>query len=234
MRKRFDGLPFPELVLSAAGMILVLTALGSGLSPVTQQNPAHLIIFVVLCALGAVATLFPRRCSPEIRVTDDLHPSRFTEVLGIRVIHGHHSDSCRFSNHEIRLGEKRICAGCLGLLAGSLIAIIITVTQATQSIPIPPQLGYIGLAFVLAGLAYSVMIPGSPPVLRTVLNALLVTGFALIYLVLPSERGLGLMGISLGIFWMYTRIRLSRWSHGRLSASCDEPCIENKGETSAL
>ncbi len=229
MRERFDGLPLPELVLSAVGMILVLVALGSGLSPVTQQNPAHLIVFVALCALGAVATLFPRRCSPEIRVSGDLPPSRYTDVLGIRVIHGHHSDSRNFSNHEIRLGEKRICAGCLGLLAGSFIAIIITVTQAIQSIPVPPQSGFLGLAFVAAGLAYSVLIPESPPVLRTALNAFLVAGFALVYLVLTSVRGLGLMGISLSIFWMYTRIRLSRWSHERLYAGCDEPCNEKMG-----
>ena len=210
-------------------MILVFSALENGLSPVTQQNPAHLIIFVVLCVLGAVATLFPRRCSPEIRVTGDLHTSRYTDVFGVRVIHGHHSDCSGFSNHEIRLGEKRICAGCLGLLAGSFMAIIIAVALAIQSVPVPPQSGPLGLAFVAAGLAYSVMIPGIPPVLRTVLNALLVTGFALIYLVLTGVRGLGLMGISLSIFWMYTRIRLSRWSHERLCAGCDEPCLEQMG-----
>ena len=229
MRERFDGLPLPELVLSAVGMILVFSALENGLSPVTQQNPVHLIIFVSLCVFGAVATLFPRRCSPEIRATADLPPSRYTDVLGIRVIHGHHSDCSGFINHEIRLGEKRICAGCLGLLAGSFMAIIIAVALAIQSVPVPPQSGPLGLAFVVAGLAYSVMIPGSPPVLRTVLNTFLVTGFALIYLVLTNVRGLGLMGISLSIFWMYTRIRLSRWSHERLCAGCDEPCLEQMG-----
>ncbi len=229
MSARFNGLPLPELVLSAVGMILVLYALENGLSPVTQQNPAHLIMFVALCALGAVATLFPRRCSPEIRVSGDLPPSRYTDVLGIRVIHGHHSDCSGFSNHEIRLGEKRICAGCLGLLAGSLIAIILTVTQAIHSIPVPSQSGLLGLAFVAAGLAYSVLIPGSPPVLRTALNVFLVTGFALVYLVLTSVRGLGLMGISLSLFWMFTRIRLSRWSHERFCGGCDEPCNEKMG-----
>jgi hypothetical protein len=226
MKERLDGLPLPELVLSAVGLILVFNALANSPSPVTQQNPTYLLIFVALCALGAVATLFPRKCSPEIRVTGDLHPSRYTDVLGIRVIHGHHSDCGDLSNHEIRLGGKRICAGCLGLLAGSLIAITITVAQAIQSIPVSPQSGYLGLAFVAAGLSYSVVLPGSPPVLRTVLNALLVTGFALVYLVLTNVRGLGLMGISLSIFWMYTRIRLSRWSHERLCAGCDEPCNE--------
>ena len=229
MRDRFDGLPLPELVLSAVGMILVLSALENGLSTVTQQNPVHLIIFVSLSALGAVATLFPRRCSPEIRVPGDLHTSRYTDVFGIRVIHGHHSDCRDLSNHEIRLGKKRVCAGCLGLLAGSIIAIILTETQAIQRMPVPLQIGYLGLAFVAAGIAYSVVIPGSPPILRTILNALLVTGFALTYLSLTSVRDLGLMGISLSIFWMYTRIRLSRWSHERLCADCDEPCDEKKG-----
>jgi hypothetical protein len=179
--------------------------------------------------LGAVATLFPRRCSPETRVTGDLHSSRYTDVLGIRVIHGHHSDCSGFTNHEIRLGGKRICAGCLGLLAGSLIAITFSVAQTILNIPVHPLSGPLGLAFVATGLAYSVVIPRSSPVLRTALNAFLVTGFALIYLVLRSVRGLGLMGISLGIFWMYTRIRLSRWSHERLCAGCDEPCNEKKG-----
>ena len=229
MRERFNGLPLPELVLSAIGLILVFSAIANGLSPVTQQRPVHLFIFVSLCVLGVVATLFPRRCSPEVRVTGDLHPSRYTDVLSIRVIHGHHSDCSGFSNHEIRLGGKRICTGCLGLLAGSFMAIIITVAQATQRIPVPSQYGFMGLAFVAAGLAYCVIFPGSPPVLRTVLNAFLVTGFALVYLGLTSVRGLGLMGISLGIFWMYTRIRLSRWSHERLCAGCDEPCNEKKG-----
>jgi len=229
MRERSDRLPLPELVLSAVGMVLVLKALENGLSPVTQQNPVHLILFVALCVLGAVATLFPRRCSPEIRVSGDLPPSRYTDVLGVRVIHGHHSDCSGFSNHEIRLGEKRICAGCLGLLAGSLIAIIITVTQVIQNVPVLPQSGLLGLAFVAAGLAYSVLIPGSPPILRMALNAFLVTGFALVYLVLTNLRGLGLMGISLSIFWMYTRIRLSRWSHERLCAGCDAPCNEKMG-----
>jgi len=229
MRERSDRLPLPELVLSAVGMVLVLKALENGLSPVTQQDPVHLILFVALCVLGAVATLFPRRCSPEIRVSGDLPPSRYTDVLGVRVIHGHHSDCSGFSNHEIRLGEKRICAGCLGLLAGSLIAIIITVTQVIQNVPVLPQSGLLGLAFVAAGLAYSVLIPGSPPILRMALNAFLVTGFALVYLVLTNLRGLGLMGISLSIFWMYTRIRLSRWSHERLCAGCDAPCNEKMG-----
>ena len=229
MKERFDGLPLPELVLSAVGMILVFIALGNGLSSVAQQHPVHLIVFVSLCVLGAVATLFPRRCSPEIRVSGDLHASRYTDVLSIRVIHGHHSECRDLSNHEILLGEKRICAGCLGLLVGSFIAVILTATQAIQRIPIPMQFGYLGLAFVVAGIVYSMVIPGSPPVLRTVLNALLVTGFAIVYLVLTSVRNLGLMGISLSIFWMFTRIRLSRWSHKKLCACCDEPCDEKKG-----
>jgi hypothetical protein len=229
MRERFSGLPFPELILSAIGIVLVLNALENDLSPGTQQNPIHLLMFVSLCAFGAVATLFPHRCSLETRVTGDLPPFRYTDVLGIRVIHGHHSDCRVFSNHEIRLDEKRICAGCLGLLTGSFMAIIITVTQAIQNIPVPPQSGLLGVTFVATGLAYSVMIPSSPPILRIVLNTFLVTGFALVYLVFSSVRGLGLMGISISLFWIYTRIRLSRWSHERLCISCDEFCIEKRG-----
>jgi hypothetical protein len=229
MRERFDGLPLPELVFSAVGMIFVFIALENGLSSVTQQNPVHLILFVSWCGLGAVATLFPRRCSPEIRVYGDLPVSRYTEILGIRIIHGHHSECSDLSNHELLLGEKRFCAGCLGLLGGSFIAVLFTVTPAILGVHVPLLFGYLGLTFVAAGIVYSAVVPGSPPGLRTVLNVFLVTGFALVYLVLTSVRDLGLMDISLNIFWMFTRIRLSRWSHERLCAVCDEPCDEKKG-----
>jgi hypothetical protein len=229
MRDRFDGLPLAEIVLSGGEMVLVLATLRNEPHSVTPQNPAHFIIFISLCVFGAVATLFPRRCSLDLPTSGDLHLSRYTEFLGVRIIHGHHSDCRGLNNHEIRLGEKRICAGCLGLLAGSILAILLAATQTIQSIPVPPLLGYLGLIFVAAGLTYSVLVPGIPPALRTSLNALLVTGFALVYLSLSSVSGLGFMGLSLSIFWMYTRIQLSRWSHERLCAGCDEPCNEKIG-----
>jgi hypothetical protein len=228
MRDRFDDLPIAEIVLSFGGMMLVLAILRNEPTSVTTQNPVHLILFITICVLGAVATVFPRKCSPDIPRSSDLQSARYTMFLGTRIIHGHHSDCIGFRNHEIHLGEKRICAGCLGLLAGSILAILITTTQAIQSIPVPPQSEYLGLIFVAAGLAYSVLVPGSSSALRVSLNALLVTGFALVYLSLTRARGLGLMGISLGIFWMFTRIRLSRWSHERLCTGCDEPCEEKK------
>jgi hypothetical protein len=231
MRDGFDGLPIAEIALSAGGMFLVLTTLMNEPTSVLPQKPIHLIIFITICLLGGVATLFPRRCSLDIPVSGDLQPARYTKFLGTRIIHGHHSDCIGFSNHEIRLSEKRICAGCLGLLTGSILAILITTTQIIQNILIPPQSGYLGLLFVAAGLAYSVLVPGSPPALRTSLNALLVTGFALVYLSLTSTRGLGLLGISFGLFWMFTRIRLSRWSHERLCAGCNESCEEKKSES---
>ena len=191
---------------------------------VAQQKPAYFLVFLIICSLGAIATLFPHKCSPEVRSTQELHPSRFTEGLGIRVVHGHHSDCVGFMNHEIQFRKKSLCAGCLGLLAGSLIAIILTVIFFTERLSMPPQTGYLGLIFITAGLVYNLVIPESPPILRIILNAFLVIGFALVHLILTNIYDLGLMSISLSIFWMFSRMRLSRWSHNKICSNCDMPC----------
>lgn len=229
MKDARNGLPLAEILLSALGIILVFWALRGEPAQPSPQDPLQLAAFMTLCTLGAIATLFPRRCSPEIPRNLDLHPAMYTEFLGARIIHGHHRDCPELVNHEIFLSGKRVCAGCLGLLMGSVLAVAIAYLQFVRGFPVDPLSGYLGLVFVASGLVYSVLVPGSPPKVRTVLNALLVTGLVLVYLSL-SASGLGFMGISLGIFWIFTRIRISRWSHDRLCAGCEEHCIEKMGE----
>jgi len=229
MKDARNGTPLAETLLSAVGIILVFWALGGEPAQPVPQDSYQFAAFIAICALGAFATLFPRRCSPEIPRSRDLHPAGYTEFLGARINHGHHKDCEEFINHEILIGGKRVCAGCLGLLAGSILAVAITSHQFVQGYAVGPLSGYLGLAFVVSGLAYSILAPGSPSGFRTLLNALLVTGFALVYLSISSARGLGLLGISFSVFWMFTRIRISRWSHDRPCAGCEEPCIDKMG-----
>jgi hypothetical protein len=222
--------PFPELLISVIGILLTISILNKDKPHFSQQNPTYLLIFITLCILGAIATIFPRVCSFELNKNSSLPASRFTHVLGVNIIHGHHMDCTGFTNHEIRIGEKSICAGCLGLLIGSLIAIFITIIQATQRIPMQNQIGFLGIVFVIGGLPYPIVFQKSKPILRITLNTFFVIGFALVYIALSTMSDLGLLGIGLCIYWMYTRIILSNWSHDKICNNCDVLCIEKEGD----
>jgi hypothetical protein len=131
----------------------------------------------------------------------------------------------------MRIGEKSVCAGCLGLLMGSLIAIFITIIQETQRIPMYQQTGFVGIVFVIGGLLHPTFFQKSKPIFRIILNSFFVIGFALVYIALSTVRDLGLLGIGLCVFWMYTRILLSNWSHDRICNTCDMICIEKEGKS---
>ena len=187
--------PFPELILSVIGILLTVIILITDKPHFSQQNPTYLLIFITLCILVAIATIFPRVCSLELNKNSNLPAPRFSHVLGVNIIHGHHVDCTGFTNHEIRIGEKSICAGCLGLLMGSFIAIFITIIQATQRIPMHNQIGFLGIFFVIVGLFHPIVFQKSKPILRITLNTFFVIGFALVYIALSIMSDLGLLGI---------------------------------------
>ncbi len=231
MKASYIHNPYPEVIISVVGVLLAVIMLIMDIPRLSQQNPTYLLIFITLCILGVIATIFPRLCSFKLYKNSDLATSRFTLVLGVNVIHGHHVKCAGFANHEMRIGEKSVCAGCFGLLIGSLIAIFISIIQATQRIPLYHQAGFLGIVFVVGGLFHPIFFQKSKPILRIILNTFFVVGFALVYIALSTLRGLGLLSIGLCIYWMYTRIQLSNWSHDKICNDCEMICIEKEGKS---
>ena len=187
-------------------------------------------VFSVITILGGMATLFPHMCSATINVSGDLDASRFTELVGYRLVHGHHPSCGDFDDHELKLGGKSLCAGCIGLLIGSTLALVISMFPLIYRYTSSPITGYIGLVLVFLGLIHSTILKSEPPALRTIINALFVMGFSLT-LVSSTKFGnlsQGLLLISLCVYWMYTRIQLSAYRHDTICGSCEKPC-DKKG-----
>ena len=161
------------------------------------------ILFTFVALLGIVAALRPDLCLHR-RVSDD--PSRVSTLLGLRLIHGHHPLCDGVRGHEICVGDKTLCAGCLGLVVGILISLAFIILVS------------IGLLHPL--------IRGRPPHLRLLLNAILPVGFALTLLSSCRVGGLplGLLALGFSLLWMITRIELSRWEHEVVCLNCREPC----------
>jgi hypothetical protein len=183
-------------------------------------------VFSSLCILGGSATLFPHHCSPSISLADGLDTTRYTEFQGVRLVHGHHPTCGRFEDHEFKLQGKTLCSGCTGLLIGSIISFAIATLHFVYNYRLPAVAGYLGLGLVVIGLLYIPLLKKAVTPLRLAFNAFFVLGFGLL---LSAVDGLGdpildAIVIGLSVYWMFTRILLSRWSHDKVCSICDDPC----------
>lgn len=216
-----------SLAISMAGVLLVAIFLSRpGSTGSAGGGLLAWAVFSSICVLGAAATVFPHHCSLSIALPDNLDESRFTVLKGVRFVHGHHPACGEFGGHELAFRGKSFCAGCTGLLIGSVSAVALATLYFVYDHRLPTVSGYFGLVFVILGLLYNIPLEGGPPLLRTALNVLFVIGFALILVSVDGagDIGVDLFAIGLFVYWMFTRIQISRWRHDRICRGCDEPC----------
>ena len=216
-----------SLGLSTAGFLVVIGFLSRPVSSAkTEGGAIAWSVFTLLCVLGAVATFFPHHCSPSTQLPEEVDPSRYTLFFNRRLVHGHHPVCEGFRGHEFSFRGKRVCASCAGLLMGSLSASAIAGLHFSGVFSPPIYAGYVGVVFVASCLLYIPLPRGRVPILRALMNALLVVGFSLVLVAVDTRGQLGpdLIAIGLCVFWMLTRIQLSRSSHERMCESCPEDC----------
>ncbi len=219
--------PLALLTLSLMGVLLAIGFLTKPRTPTTTEYDLLVwVIFSALCIMGATATFFPHHCSVSINLPEDLHTSKFTIIRGRQFVHGHHPTCEKFKCHEFILGGKTFCASCIGLLIGAVSAFIVATVNFVYNYSFSPVVGYIGLGCIILGLLYIPLLRPRTPVLRSAYNALFVLGFALLLVTVDGigDLGFDLVVIGLCVFWMFTRIQLSRWSYDIMCGSCDEIC----------
>ena len=212
------------LTISLIGLLQTFFFIGPNIIVTTNSIPVFLL-FTSVCVLGAVATVLPHKCGHK-GLPNTLDPVRYTDYMGVRFIHGHHKLCGGFKNHEIEFKGKSICAACLGLLIGVIIAWSISFHHFILGFNYPQTTGYLGLLFTFLGLVYIPLLKPENPLLRTLYNSLFVVGFALI-LVVVDNKGVSAndyLIIGLSLFWMYSRIQFSSWGHNQICNHCDNPC----------
>jgi hypothetical protein len=179
-------------------------------------------VFSLICFLGILAALFPKQCSKSSHFQEDSE----TVDSGLINASSHHPDCQEFSAHVIRLGGRKSCAACVGLLVGAIIALIGTALyffiglrienwelQAILIGTIATFLGFLQLRF--RGFA------------RSTLNTAFVVGAFLVLIGTDSMAEnlfVDLFLMALIVFWILTRIQLSQWDHQRICRGCKSPC----------
>jgi hypothetical protein len=218
-----------------AAFLLAVSFFGLVISIVLLRNPPPfgtslsygrtlmVVVYDVVCIAGILAVLFPVTCS---RVSGARFPSarppeasgmRATALLGIVIVHGHHSIGSEVTSHEMLVRGKSFCATCYGLLTGAVASLTLMTAFAVSdgwSWIGPYSAGliyYVGVAAVIIGLLCPLMISVGAEA-RFVLALVFVVGTSLMLLateLLTMNLLADLFVVSLAVFWLLSRISMS-------------------------
>lgn len=222
---RYDLVLIFSIGVSVFGILIVLLlALNP---PITYEDffwrkPLVGSMFSLICILGSFAALFPKQCSQvfHFRRGKMYFPSHRTNATS------HHPNCKRFSTHVIQINTRTLCAACTGLLTGAFVALIGIVFYFFGEWHIDE----VSFPIVLTGLVWVALgflqfkFRGF---VRSILNALFVLGAFLILVgidELTENLIIDLFLVALIVFWILTRIRISKWDHWRICGSCESPC----------
>lgn len=220
---------------------LLPSANQQGLVP---RKPAVGSIFSLICILGIIAAFFPQNCTKafyggrghtsyrrrENLGSKEAEPRGGSFIFGLRIVHGHHPICEGLAHHEFRVGSKTFCTACMGLFFGALIALLGAALYFFVDLQIEETgllLTSIGTIGVLLALMQFVLIDVRQRALRFALNIFFVVGAFLILVGVDAASkslALDLFVLALCVFWILTRISLSRWSHRRICHTCELSC----------
>ncbi len=238
--RKTPQIPLLFLTLSLIGLGLLPGIVFTANLPIVEFGYGHLIVgslFIVLCALGILAGLFPTQCQkggiPRRIETSSPDPLESTTITPTPLRQGHHPTCGHFTNHVLRIGDKTYCAGCTGLVTGALLAIAGSVLYFYFGVfPGDPTVGFwVGFGGVILGLLQHPLYNSFKMdygFIRTLVNIVFVGGA---FLLLASTQEIlqsievAFYILALMVFWIYTRILLSSRSHKQVCGVCGlEPC----------
>ncbi len=182
-------------------------------------------VFAALCSLGIAAAFFPKSCEGIISYGKNdgfaKHSGRVKSAPMV-TLEGHHPRCSKFSPHRVAMRKYQVCAACVGLVLGAVVALIGTaayffVGLAFDDISfIAIVLGEIGVSLGLAQFKFGGLS-------KLLINALFVLAsfVILVEVDLVSESlyaDLYVFGVI--VFWLSTRILLSQWNNSRICRKC--------------
>jgi hypothetical protein len=211
------------LLVSTFGLIISTSMLIERTQPATDFGERRVTVGLVyssICLGGMLAAFFPRPCSrmSGLRRSGKQNSrdidARTTEILGFRLIHGHHSLGDEESTrHELQFEGKSFCASCFGLLAGAAVSLVaLTVflfSSWVDGYPLSFLLYFSGLVGVALGFLPVLVSVGART--RFVLGMVFVAGTCVMLIamdVATANLAADLFVVLLIVFWLFCRISL--------------------------
>jgi len=227
-------LPFFYLGISLCGLSILVVLTLFAQPPAASfplQKSLTVIFFITICFLGILAGIYPTSCLNIFNIKE-IHSNTYspnpnsTAETKINIV-GHHPTCGKFSNHVIRFNNKIYCAGCTGLVTGAIISILGSLIYLFF-IPIDKNvhftLFWLGFALVILGLTQHNLYNLGRSSLHLFLNIIFPVG-ALFLVIgvneLVNNFFLDLFLLAFVIYWISTRIILSKAEHRRICAACN-------------
>jgi hypothetical protein len=185
-------------------------------------------IFIASCFVGITLALYPG----WIRRVTGKEPRTVHRIQGrpTRLFSGHHPDCERFQTHRIIVDKKTWCAGCLGLLIGSLLSILLMALYTISSTGLSRftygMLLLLGLVLVVV-IFLETIIRSTRASTHLFFNGMFIPSFFFITMSVTELTGKSLFGmfsVLLCALWLDTRVTLSTWRHRSTCSRCTEPC----------
>jgi len=211
---------------------LFLAAMFMFYAPTVQENllwrkPVIGLIFGSICVLGVLAVFFPRQCSMifdfgKEKKSGNLGLKNFASHGTSSTLQGHHPDCENFSAHVFRIGNRKFCIACTGLLLGGLLALAGTFLYFFNNWHIE-QSSFLLVWAGISGVGFGLFQFKVRSFVRLFLNTFFVFGAFLILVgidELARSVTVDLFLIALTLFWLFTRISLSQWDHRRICYAC--------------
>lgn len=220
------------LLSAIAGMILVMAFL------LGQDKDADIdfadkavvgVVFIACCFLGMSMAVYPnwsRRCLGQ----SSSHRKEADPGGNPRGYRGHHPDCDGFENHRISVSGHDYCAGCLGIMIGAVVSIVLMTAYLLSHAPLASsmQIALFVLGFGAVAVAYvETVIVKRNSVVHVAVNALMITGMSLMVVGITEATGhvsLGLLVVAFSFLCTDTRIQLSSWRHALICRKCPESC----------
>ncbi len=222
------------LILSAIGAslisLIILLSLLSSPNIMTIHMPDKLaigIIFILSCLFGICVAIKPNLIG--ISSKRGSHDGGHLQTIMMEY-RGHHPDCEQFRSHTIKIENKILCAGCSGLVMGSVISIVLMSVYIVFHKEIPQTILPVFVIFgmVLIALNYiEIVIPGRKAHFHLISNCFLVISFFFIIIGIFHLTGsiiYGIFVVIISFLWLDTRIQLSNWDHFEVCKNCSETC----------
>jgi len=147
-----------------------------------------------------------------------------------RKFRGHHPDCAMFESHRISWSGRELCSGCVGLMSGATVSILLMMIYVVSDWAVP---GVLSMAFIVFGLGAvsaafaEAAIGRRRRLLHLVVNSTMIVGFFMLVVGMLEATGSGVSGllvVSFSFLWIDTRIQLSHWRHSLVCDGCPESC----------
>ena len=184
------------------------------------------LLFIIICLFGISLAFYPRWYK-RFKTDKKTESSNEKDNKATRHRKGHHPDCDQFKKHILKIKNKTICAGCIGLAVGSVISIILICFYLFFTVNYPVFfLLVLGLILVFQ-IYLEIILSKRNTIIHTLSNILHVVGFLLIIISIFEITG-SLIYASVAIFFsllfFVTRVQLSCYNHILICKKCEKDC----------